>query len=198
MKKGKVDLEDELKKFEEGTISLKDLVGTLKIASIIGTVFNVILLFTLMAYSMLCVISVKSMTREELIQNESFINYVAKVNNYYHNEAIAEISSYNSDGALLTSEVILPTLCIFIGIVGLLFVCKYVYDFTKNVKSTKTLFTKQKLETIKQIRNVLMISSILIWLSLGVVYMLLWALLEIFMEIIIYLFSYAVDNMNSK
>ncbi len=194
----KSTLKEDIENFENGTISLNDLMGTLRIVSIVGTIFNAVIMFIIVVYSILCLFTARAVPREELVNNESFINYVSRINNYYHEEAQREVLAYKDTSLMVINEVVLPTTCVFIGFVGLIILCRYLYDFTKNVSSYKTLFTKNKLGQIKQIRNVGAVSSILIWLTLGEVYMLLWALFIIIMEIIIYMFSFCIDLVDKK
>ena len=186
-------VKEKVKDFEKGNVSLDDLMGTIKIVSIVGTVFNAVIMFVITFYCILCVVTAQTVTREKLVENESFVNYVEKINNYYHSEAEVEILAYKDTALMVTYEVIVPTICVFIGLIGLIILCKYLYDLTKNVKTTKNLFTREKLNLIKQIRNIGFVATILIWLPLGEVYMLTWALFIIIMEIIIFLFTYCVE-----
>lgn len=179
-------------------MKLKDIITSLKIISIIMIVFSAIASIVVMVLGALTTLSVVTSSNEQLLKNDSAVDFIAKMNSYSFSEAKDAIAEIGNKGVFVAFDVIIPSLLVIAAFISLLICCKKILDFIKNVKSNKGLFTDEKLNELKKIRATLLTAGLLFFLAFDFSYFIIYLILELTLEIILYLFNYCVKVENSK
>lgn len=180
------------------TMKLKDIISSLKIISIIIMIFSTIVLISTVVLGTLTTLSVVNSSNEQLLNNDSAVDFIAKMNSYSFSEVNKEIADISNKGIFVTFQIIIPTLFVIAAFISLLICCKKILDFIKNVKSNKGLFIDEKLLELKKIRILVLSTGILFLLAFDFSYFFIFLVLELTLEIIIYLFNYCVKAENLK
>lgn len=189
----------EIKFFEENKImKLNDILSSLKVVAIILMIFSAIATITIVVLSTLTTLSVATSTNEQLLKNDSVIDFIAKMNSYSISGANDVINNIGSKGWFITFYVILPSLFVIAAFVCLIVFSKKLLNFIKDVKTNKSLFTTEKLNALKKLRAVLLSAGLLFFLAFDFSYFIIYLILELTLEIILYLFNYCVKVENSK
>ena len=193
MERKKEEISYKIKRLDKKTIKLKDIVSSLKITATLGIIFSSFALLVILVLCTLTTISISVNTIEQSLNNNSTIEYVAKINSYSISVAKDAISNITNKGLFIAFDVILPSIIVLIAFILLIFANKKILDFIKDVKTNKNLFTTQKLEELKVIRSYFLTIGLLLFIVFDFSYFFIYLILVITLEIILYLFNYCVN-----
>ncbi len=190
-KKNKNIEKSRIMNFKDVVVSLKTIAALIMAISIITTVCVTVL-------SVLATGSILSSTKEELLENESTVEYISKINTDTISEAREYILDMNDSGFFAFDKVILPSIIVVVAFILLIVLSKKMLDFLKDAKSNKTLFTTDKLYILKNIRYIFLVIGLLFILGFNFTFLIFFLVLEILLEFILYLFNYCVSIENNN
>lgn len=193
MKKKKEELNIDIKKSDKNIIKLKDLVSIVKFIATFGIIASSFISLVVIILCTITTLSISTGTTEQLLNNNSVIEYVAKINSYSISEVKDTIGTITNKGLFVTFDVILPSIIILAIFIFLIIASKKIINFVKDVKSNKSLFTTQKLKELKEIEMLLSVIGIILFIAFGFSYIIVYIILVITLEIILYLFNYCVN-----
>lgn len=190
-KKNKNIEKSRIMNFKDVVVSLKTIAALIMAISIITTVCVTVL-------SVLTTGSILSSTKEELLENESTVEYISKINTDTMSEAREYILDMDDPGFFVFDKVILPSIIVVVAFILLIVLSKKMLDFLKDAKSNKTLFTTDKLYILKNIRYIFLVIGLLFILGFNFTFLIFFLVLEILLEFILYLFNYCVSIENNN
>ena len=182
---------------EAERIKLKDIMATLKFSSLVGIVVNAIFVLTTIILCVLALLNINVTPEEELINNESVVSYISKVNNNSIEDTKYEIS-ISSKGELIVFDVVFPSLFILSSLICMIVFCSKMQTFTAKVKTDKELFTKQKLKELTILSEWLQLAGFTLMFVFGFYYIIRYLFFVLILEIILYLFNYCVNYNRNK
>lgn len=190
-KKNKNIEKSRIMNFKDVVVSLKTIAALIMAISIITTICVTVL-------SVLTTGSILSSTKEELLENESTVEYISKINTDTMSEAREYILDMDDPGFFVFDKVILPSIIVVVAFILLIVLSKKMLDFLKDAKSNKTLFTTDKLYILKNIRYIFLVIGLLFILGFNFTFLIFFLVLEILLEFILYLFNYCVSIENNN
>ena len=182
-------------------MKLKDITRSLKWISILVMIFCTIFSLLILVEGTLTTLDFNTKTKEQILNDENIIDYMAKINDYSILDAqktISEIENSGNKTFIMIFDIIIPSLTVLLALGLILAFCKALLDFIKDVKSNKSLFTLEKLNSLKKARTILLTAFLFFWIVFGFKYFTIYLVLEITVEIILYLFDYCVKVENGK
>ena len=198
MAENKKDAE-KIKVFDDGIKTFKEFKTSVQVLSLLGIIMGTLLTLIVTSFCIFGVILVDRNDLKDIPNDEGSVAIVSKINYYDYDQARNALLSYDSKTKLIIFELALPSFAIIMALIGITISSRYLYSSIKTATSNKNLFTVGRLEQLKRIRNVLTVSLLPLWFILSIVFLYLWIVVEIFMEIIIYIYEYAVSkNIGTK
>lgn len=173
-------------------VNLKDLTTSSVIISTCAIIFQAILTLLLVSFIVYCVLQVKDLGLSRIAEDSVIVKFVESLNSNGSFNNI--VTSYSTSAGFLAVELILPIVSLIIASIALIFFWKYLNMLFKNVKKDKDLFTDAKLELVKRMRNIISLVVLEFMLLFGFGYIIFWVIAEVTMEIILYVFEYAVKK----
>lgn len=186
---------------DEDIFDLKEIIFSVKILSIVGVILGFIFLLLTGYY---CVASTKyilNSTPEEIQNDKLTVNYISKINDYSiedTKEIIGGIGDVGSKNEFLLIEMVVPTITVILILILIIIFSKKSFDFVRNVISNKELFTKEKLESLKKLRAILLDIFFILILAYKLYYIFIYLIIELGFEIIVYLFKNCVERENKN
>lgn len=138
-------------------------------------------------------VKVPNASIEEIQKDELLIDHVSELNNYSYVEVIDVFADYEDSVELLVFEIIIPTIFILLGYAALIFALKKLLDLLHDVTDEESLFTRTKSNDIGMIAVLVMISSLFLSKELFT-----FAIVTVFLEIIVFMFTYCVKLTTKK
>lgn len=178
--------------------NLKELVLSNKIISIFAIIMHYVFIISLLAFTVYTIIEIKSVGYEKIVNNEVVSKFIETTDIIKDRNIYQIVSDYKSSIGFTFFEVIIPSIIILIVLASLTLFWKYVYKLFKNVKNNNDLFTDGKLELLKRMKNIITLSFLVIVILVNINFVIVWAITELVMEFIIYIFEYALRKTKDK
>ena len=187
-----------IKSFVDNVISLKEACTFLKFTSVFFRILNVLFIILVLFASVTMINTTNKLGLVGLEDDEFIVDFVRIADTSEDMEITDIIENYNNKTLFITLEIVIPTIIIIVVLVSFMLFWKYLYMMVNKVETNEQLFTKKKLEILKRMKNIMTLALLVFVLLFGVIYILLWALIEVAMEAFVYIFDYAVNKTNEK
>lgn len=187
-----------IKSFVDNVISLKEACTFLKFTSVFFRILNVLFIILVLFASVTMINTTNKLGLDGLEDDEFIVDFVRIADTSEDMEITDIIENYNNKTLFITLEIVIPTIIIIVVLVSFMLFWKYLYMMVNKVETNEQLFTKKKLEILKRMKNIMTLALLVFVLLFGIIYILLWALIEVAMEAFVYIFDYAVNKTNEK
>ena len=194
VKKEKVEIKIE----DEKIPKLRELSSTTKILSILGIFFSTIMVILTTINCTLTSLSISAFSKERLLNDETVINYLSKINLYDFTDAKEALTNIESRGAFIAFDVILPTILVLCMLFTVGYSFYLLYELSKKMKTKKSFFTKDNLEILKRIRSAFIYIGLLFILIFDVSYYIIVIFAVIMIELLVFTFDYVVKKEEVK
>lgn len=171
--------------------SLKELVGGIKVISILSMIVHTFVILAIIFFSVYSIVKLKQVGIEKTVAQEEIVEFISSINNYDMTSVKDYLLEYKNPVGIILLEILFPSIVNIIAFVLYNFVCLKLIKFSKDVKDNKALFTKEKLNLLKEVRNILIVAFVcMAFTSNFSIFVLMIFLL--LMEMILYFFNYCV------
>ena len=185
-----------IKSFVDNVISLKEACTFLKFTSIFFRLLNILFIVLVLFASITMINTTNKLGLDNLEEDEFIVDFVRIADTSEDMEITDIIENYNNKTLFITLEIVIPTVIIIVVLVSFMLFWKYLYMLVDKVETNEQLFTKKKLEILKRMKNIMTLALLVFVLLFGIIYILLWALIEVAMEAFVYIFDYGVNKTN--
>lgn len=190
----KVKIDFETKRIPE----LGEVINTLKVLSVAVTILLSIIGIVMIILGTLTTLTVKSDTKEQLLNNAAVVDYIKAVNGYSISRTEETITEMENKTWFMVYNVIVPTVAIFV-VIGLLIKLNIlIYNMIKDVKTDKDIFTEKKLDDLKRAKSIFSWATLILILVIDISYFIILIIVECTLDVIMYLFNYAVKHTSEK
>ena len=177
----------------ESISNLKELVGGIKAISILSMIVHTFVILIIIFFSVYSIVKLKQVGIEKTVAQEEIVEFISSINNYDMTSVKDYLLEYKNTTVIIFLEILMPALFNIIAFALYNFVCIYLIKFSKGVKDNKTLFTKEKLNLLKSVRNIFIVAfACSVFISNFSLFVLM--LFVLLMEMILYFFNYCVNN----
>jgi len=177
--------------------SLKEIIGGIKVVSVIAMVLHSILILTIVAMSVYSTIKFKEVGIEQAINSNGIVEFVSSINDYDVLSAKENLLEYNTTTGVILLEIIIPAIICIIGLTLYNLVCNVFIKIAKGVKDNKTLFTKEKLNLLIKVRALLIFAFVCAFFISDISIFLI-MIFELLIEVVLYLFNHCVNGKELK
>lgn len=177
--------------------NIKELVGGIKVISVLSMIVHTFIILAIIFFSVYSIIRLKQVGIEKTIAQEEIVEFISAINSYDMTSVKDYLLEYKTTTGIILLEILFPSIVNIIAFVLYNFVCLKLIKFSKDVKDNKTLFTKERLNLLKEVRNILIFAFVCMAFTsnfsifVSMIFLLL-------MEMILYLFNYCVNGQAEK
>ena len=193
-KKEKVEIKIE----DEKMPKLRELSSTTKLLSILGMFFSTIMVILTTINCTLTSLSINAFSKEKLINNETVINYLSKINLYGFTDAKEAITNIENKGAFIAFDVIIPSILVLCMLFTIGYGFYQLYELSKKMRTKKSFFTNDNLEILKRIRLSFLYIGLLFILVFDVSYYIIVIFTIIMIELLVFVFDYVIKKESEK
>ena len=173
--------------------NLKELMKGIKVISILSIVVHTFVILLIIFFSVYSITRLNQVGIEKTIAQEEIVEFISSINNYDMTSVKEYLLEYKTTTGIVLLEILIPSIVNIIAFVLYNFVCLKLIKFSKDVKDNKMLFTKEKLNLLKQVKNILIIAftAMAFTSNFSIFVLMIFVLL---IELILYLFNYCVNG----
>lgn len=173
--------------------SLKEIVGGIKVVSVIAMILHSVIILAIIAMSVYSIIKFNEVGVEQTLNNEGIVEFVSSINDYDVLSAKEYLLEYKTTTGVILLEIIIPAIICIIGLTLYNLVCNIFIKVVKGVKDNKTLFTKEKLNLLIKVRALLIFAFVCAFFISDISLFLL-IIFELLIEVVLYLFNHCVNG----
>lgn len=173
--------------------NLKELMGGIKAISILSMIVHTFVILLIIFFSVYSITRLNQVGIEKTIAQEEVVEFISSINNYDMTSVRDYLLEYKNATGMILIEILFPSIINIIAFVLYNIVCLKLIKFSKDVKDNKMLFTKEKLNLLKQVRNILIFAFVCMAFTsnFSIFVLMIFVLL---MEMILYFFNYCVNG----
>ncbi len=192
-------LEDKFNEAENRVLTLPHITRSVEIFAKLFIVFFAIASLVIVGVCSYTTTKVTNRTVEQVVSDDLVVEFIARINNELPETIKEDIIGRTGFSTLYVfSEIIIPSLFIIAAFVLVVIFCMKILDFIKGLDSDEKLFTEAKLEELGKTRIILAAIGILFFLWLGFEWFFFYLMIELELEIILYLLRYGVKHTHKK
>jgi len=177
--------------------NLKELMDGIKVISVLSAIIHTFGILLIIFFSVYSITSLSKVGIEKIIAQEEVVEFISSINNYDMTNVKDYLLEYKTVTGIILIEILFPSIINIIAFVLYNVICLKLIKFSKNVKDNESLFTKEKLNLLKQVRNILIFAFVCraIISDFSILVLMIFPLL---MEMILYLFNHCVNGKNEE
>ena len=192
-------LEEEFTEAESRVLTLPHITKSVSIFAKLFIAFFALASLVVVGVCSYTTTKVTNRTVEQVLEDDLVIDFIARVNNDLPEVVKEDIVGRTGFSTLYVfSEIIIPSLFIIAAFVFVIIFCMKILDFVKDIDSDEKLFTEAKLDELRKAKYILAAIGVLFFLWLGIEWFFFYLMVELELEIILYLLRYGVKHTRKK